>query len=107
MTGYRLGIDIGGTFTDFSLLDEATGALTVFKTPSVPGKPEQAIFNGLRQLLDEHGIGPARITYFVHGTTLAVNTIIQRSVRGSRYSRRRQGCSLSARPIRLPGWRCW
>lgn len=79
MAGYRLGIDIGGTFTDFSLLEEATGALTVFKTPSVPSKPEQAIFNGIRQLLDEHGINPAEITYFVHGTTLAVNTIIQRS----------------------------
>ena len=78
MPGYRLGIDIGGTFTDFSLLEEATGALTVLKTPSVPARPERAIFNGLRQLLDEHGIDPAQITYFVHGTTLAVNTIIQR-----------------------------
>jgi hypothetical protein len=82
MSGYRLGIDISGTFTDFSLLEEATGALTVFKTPSVPARPEQAIFNGLRILFDEHGIDPAHIGYFVHGTTLAVNTIIQR--RGDR-----------------------
>ncbi|MEJ0019830.1 MAG: hydantoinase/oxoprolinase family protein [Acetobacteraceae bacterium] len=82
MSGYRLGIDIGGTFTDFSLLEEATGALTVFKTPSVPAKPEQAIFNGLRILFDEYGIDPQQISYFVHGTTLAVNTIIQR--RGDR-----------------------
>ena len=78
MSAYRLGIDIGGTFTDFSLLEEATGTLTVFKTPSIPATPEQAIFNGLRILLDEHGIDPKQINYLVHGTTLAVNTIIQR-----------------------------
>jgi N-methylhydantoinase A len=78
MTGYRLGIDIGGTFTDFSLLDEATGRMTVLKTPSVPAKPEEAIFNGIRQLFTEFSVDPKRITYFIHGTTLAVNTIIQR-----------------------------
>jgi N-methylhydantoinase A len=82
MPTYRLGIDIGGTFTDFSLMEEATGALTVFKVPSIPAQPEEAIFAGIRRLVDEHGIDPADIGYFVHGTTLAVNTIIQR--RGDR-----------------------
>ncbi|HUN46818.1 MAG TPA: hydantoinase/oxoprolinase family protein, partial [Stellaceae bacterium] len=75
-------IDIGGTFTDFSLLDEATGRMTALKTPSVPAKPEEAIFNGIRQLFTEFDVDPRRITYFIHGTTLAVNTIIQR--RGDR-----------------------
>ncbi len=78
MPTYRLGIDIGGTFTDFSLMEEATGALTVFKVPSVPATPEEAIFTGIRRLVDEHGIDTTDIGYFVHGTTLAVNTIIQR-----------------------------
>jgi N-methylhydantoinase A len=82
MTGYRLGIDIGGTFTDFSLLDEASGRMIALKTPSVPSRPEEAIFNGIRQLFTDFKIDPKRITYFVHGTTLAVNTIIQR--RGDR-----------------------
>ncbi|HTZ37832.1 MAG TPA: hydantoinase/oxoprolinase family protein [Stellaceae bacterium] len=75
---YRLGIDIGGTFTDFSLLDEATGRVRVLKTQSVATKPEEAIFDGIRQLLAEHAVRPEHIRYFIHGTTLAVNTIIQR-----------------------------
>jgi N-methylhydantoinase A len=82
MSSYRLGIDIGGTFTDFSLLNEGTGEITVLKTPSVPAKPEEAIFEGIRQLLAAGGIAPAGIAYHIHGTTLAVNTIIQR--RGAR-----------------------
>lgn len=78
MTSYRLGIDIGGTFTDFSLLDESTGRVRVLKTQSVATRPEEAIFDGIRQLLAERGVEPERIRYFIHGTTLAVNTIIQR-----------------------------
>ena len=82
MPSYRLGIDIGGTFTDFSLLNESSGRITVLKTPSVPAKPEEAIFDGIRQLLSSGSISPDDITYLIHGTTLAVNTIIQR--RGAR-----------------------
>jgi N-methylhydantoinase A len=82
MASYRLGIDIGGTFTDFSLLDESSGRIAVLKTPSVPAKPEQAIFDGLNQLFAAYDLRPSDITYFIHGTTLAVNTIIQR--RGAR-----------------------
>lgn len=82
MSSYRLGIDIGGTFTDFSLLNESTGEIAVLKTPSVPAKPEEAIFEGIRQLLAAGSIAPGSIAYLIHGTTLAVNTIIQR--RGAR-----------------------
>jgi N-methylhydantoinase A len=78
MSSHRLGIDIGGTFTDFSLLDEATGRVSVLKTPSIAANPEEAIFRGIRQLIADHAMDPARIRYFIHGTTLAVNTIIQR-----------------------------
>jgi N-methylhydantoinase A len=77
--GYRIGIDIGGTFTDFCLIEEGTGRIQVLKTPSIPERPEQAILNGLTQLLDERAFAPDEISYFIHGTTLAVNTIIQRS----------------------------
>ncbi|SDI29449.1 hydantoinase/oxoprolinase family protein [Alloyangia pacifica] len=76
---YRLGIDIGGTFTDLALVDEATGETMSFKTPSVPSDPAQAVLNGVTILRDEHGIDPASIRYFVHGTTLGLNTLLQRN----------------------------
>ena len=82
MTGskrYRLGIDIGGTFTDLVLMDEASGEMLSFKTPSVPDDPAQAVLNGIELLRREHGIAPASIGYFVHGTTLGLNTVIQRA----------------------------
>ncbi len=82
MDTYRLGIDIGGTFTDFSLLEEKTGAISVFKTPSDPSRPEAALLAATARILAERGLSPGQIRYFVHGTTLAVNTIIQRT--GSR-----------------------
>jgi N-methylhydantoinase A len=79
MTTYRVGIDIGGTFTDFSVLNEQTGSVRILKTPSVPAKPEQAIFNGLDELFATGEIKPDQVKYFIHGTTLAVNTVIQRN----------------------------
>lgn len=82
MDTYRLGIDIGGTFTDFSLLDEATGEIAVFKAPSDPERPEAALLAVTRRILTDRRLRPEQIRYFVHGTTLAVNTIIQR--KGSR-----------------------
>ena len=79
MPTYRLGIDIGGTFTDFSLLDETSGELHVLKTASVPRKPAAAVFDGIRRLTAQGTVRPADIAYFIHGTTLAVNTVIERT----------------------------
>jgi N-methylhydantoinase A len=79
VAGYRLGIDIGGTFTDLVLMDEATGATLSLKTASVPSDPAQAVFNGVTTLVDMHRIDPASIRYFVHGTTLGINTLIERA----------------------------
>jgi len=76
---YRLGIDIGGTFTDFSLLDEATGELASFKSPTVPGDPGRGVLDGVRALVRERGFDPGAIDYLVHGTTIAINTVIQRN----------------------------
>ncbi|WP_321897495.1 hydantoinase/oxoprolinase family protein [Burkholderia cepacia] len=80
--GYRLGIDIGGTFTDFVLMNEQTGRTISFKTPSVPSDPARAVLTGVRRLIEEEKIDPALIRYFVHGTTLGLNTLIER--RGAR-----------------------
>ena len=79
MPRYRLGIDIGGTFTDFSLLDERTGELVGSKSPTVPGDPAQGVLDGLRSLFAETGIDPGEIGDLVHGTTIAINTVIQRN----------------------------
>src|SRR5215813_1027025 len=79
MATYRIGIDIGGTFTDFSLLDETSGRIRVLKTPSDPAEPEKSVFEGMTRLFREYAVKPDEIRYFIHGTTLAVNTVIQRS----------------------------
>ena len=79
MPVYRLGIDIGGTFTDFSLLEEGTGHMRVLKTASDSAEPEKAVFEGISKLFKEYDVKPNEIRYFIHGTTLAVNTVIQRA----------------------------
>ncbi|HKW94230.1 MAG TPA: hydantoinase/oxoprolinase family protein [Methylomirabilota bacterium] len=79
MGRYRLGIDIGGTFTDFSLLDETTGEVAGFKSPTVPDDPARGVVEGLRELVAERGLDPAAIGYLVHGATIAINTVIQRN----------------------------
>ena len=75
----RLGIDIGGTFTDFSLLDDATGELVGLKSPTVPADPARGVLEGLRILLAERRVDPGDIAYLAHGSTIAINTVIQRN----------------------------
>ena len=79
---FRLGVDVGGTFTDFALTETQTGQRISHKEPSVPSDPSQAVETGLAALLEQHAICPSDIELIVHGTTLAVNAIIQR--RGAR-----------------------
>ncbi len=76
MEQLRLGVDIGGTFTDL-LLANQEGVVMTLKTPSVPRAPEQAILNGLKEL-QKRGVDLTQINVFIHGTTLAVNTLIER-----------------------------
>ncbi|WP_291296893.1 hydantoinase/oxoprolinase family protein [Elioraea sp.] len=73
----RVGVDIGGTFTDFALLDETTGRVTALKIPSDRARPAASVFAGLREFLDGSGARAEDIAYFSHGTTLAVNTILE------------------------------
>jgi N-methylhydantoinase A len=73
----ELGIDIGGTFTDLTLRD-SEGALLSLKTPTHTGDPARGIADAIAKLEDQ-GILPDQIEYFVHGTTIALNSIIQRS----------------------------
>ncbi|SMG26563.1 hydantoinase/oxoprolinase family protein [Paraburkholderia susongensis] len=77
-TKYRLGIDIGGTFTDFCLLNEDSGETLVAKVPSTPRHPSQAVMDGLARFSEQHDIRAQDVRYFVHGTTLGVNTLLER-----------------------------
>ena len=63
----------------FSLLHEAPGELSGFKSPTVPGDPGRGVLAGLRALVSERGLHPGDIGYLVHGATIAVNTVIQRN----------------------------
>jgi len=75
---YRLAVDIGGTFTDLVLLDEASGALHGHKILTTPHAPEEAALRGLRELCARARITPAQITILIHATTLVTNALIER-----------------------------
>ncbi|MFC0407744.1 hydantoinase/oxoprolinase family protein [Roseomonas elaeocarpi] len=75
---YRIGFDVGGTFTDFTVHDESTGALRYFKVPSTPADPSEAIENGLAALTREFAIPAEGISFVGHGTTVATNMVIER-----------------------------
>ena len=75
---YRLGIDIGGTFTDFCLMNEATGELMSVKVPSTPSHPTRSVLEGIKVYGERYQVPPQGIRYFAHGTTIAVNTVIER-----------------------------
>ena len=75
---YRIGIDVGGTFTDFTLLDEKDGRVSYHKVPSTPHDPSEAIANGIAELLSMHGVAPCDVAHVGHGTTVATNLVIER-----------------------------
>ena len=77
-----IGVDVGGTFTDFYAFDERTGRGLTHKRPSTPDNPADAILAGLDDLRRDHGVEPAAISRLGHGTTVATNALIQR--RGAR-----------------------
>jgi N-methylhydantoinase A len=74
---YRLGIDIGGTFTDALLLDEQSGAMRIAKVPSTPADPSLGFLAAVERILTAAGVAPAAVRLVVHGTTVATNTIIE------------------------------
>ncbi|MFQ5407769.1 MAG: hydantoinase/oxoprolinase family protein [Anaerolineales bacterium] len=74
----RLGCDIGGTFTDFVLLDDETGAISVHKCLTTPGDPSDAVEQGLLELEQRTPDLAARLEEVIHGTTLVINAIIER-----------------------------
>ncbi|MCP9486020.1 MAG: hydantoinase/oxoprolinase family protein [Gaiellaceae bacterium MAG52_C11] len=72
-----VGVDIGGTFTDFMLYDAASGAVHVHKVPSTPAEPEKAMVSGLAELCAAAGLAPRDVTGVFHGTTVATNAVLE------------------------------
>ena len=76
--GCRVGVDIGGTFTDFCVFDEESGALCTLKVLSTPDRPGEEVLRGIAELGKRYGLAASDVSYFTHGTTVGVNTVIQR-----------------------------
>ena len=77
MPEVRVGIDVGGTFTDTAMIG-ADGRLRISKVPSTPADLSAGFVRGLDVLLQREGIAPADVSFLAHGTTVATNAIVQR-----------------------------
>lgn len=74
----RIGVDSGGTFTDVTLYNEATGELAVWKVSSTPDDPSRGIIEGVTQAIERFASeSEAKVVYFGHGTTVATNAVIE------------------------------
>ena len=78
-SGYRLGADVGGTFTDILLIEEATGRSFTAKVPSTPQDSSIGVLNGIERVCEQAGVSLADISHVMHGTTVATNTVLTAS----------------------------
>lgn len=76
--GYRIGVDVGGTFTDFSIYNTISRKLIHYKRSSTPDDPSCSIVTGLAEILEKENIQAADIEYLAHGTTVATNALIEK-----------------------------
>src|SRR5438552_11122277 len=74
---YRLGVDVGGPFTDLLLVHDETGNLHRVKTPSTPSDPSEGVLVGVRRICEESGVAPQELRYVMHGTTVATNALLE------------------------------
>jgi N-methylhydantoinase A len=75
---YRLAIDIGGTFTDFALVEDSSGDMAIYKQLTTPSDPSLCVLDGAKRLLGEQGVSFDRVKTIIHGTTLVTNAVIER-----------------------------
>ena len=73
---YRLGVDVGGTFTDLLLVHEKSGQTWSAKVPSTPADQSIGVLNGIQRVCERAGIDPKQIDHVMHGTTVATNTVL-------------------------------
>ncbi|MFB7493248.1 hydantoinase/oxoprolinase family protein [Streptomyces sp. NPDC056161] len=76
---YRIGVDVGGTFTDVVLAAADGSALHTAKVPSDAARPAAAVVRAVTEILLRHHVAPEQVEYFAHGQTFALNTVLQRS----------------------------
>ncbi|HEX2045683.1 MAG TPA: hydantoinase/oxoprolinase family protein [Gaiellaceae bacterium] len=74
---HRLGVDVGGTFTDLMLVNDETAELFRVKTPSTPADPSEGVLVGVRRICAESGVNPDQLAYVMHGTTVATNAMLE------------------------------
>ncbi|MFT8343335.1 MAG: hydantoinase/oxoprolinase family protein [Clostridium beijerinckii] len=77
--GYMIGVDVGGTFTDFSVFDTTKKRLFHFKHSSTPDDPSRSIVSGILYILESEKINPKDVEYLAHGTTVATNALIEKN----------------------------
>jgi N-methylhydantoinase A len=75
--GYRLGVDVGGTFTDLLLVRDETADLYRVKVPSTPAEPAEGVLVGVRRICETSGVSPGDLEYVMHGTTVATNAMLE------------------------------
>ena len=75
--GLRLGVDIGGTFTDLAVVDEDTGEQTTYKLSSTPSDYSAAVIDAITTLSTDHGIAPSSLSFLSHATTVVTNAILE------------------------------
>jgi N-methylhydantoinase A len=73
---YRLGVDVGGTFTDLLLINEESGETFTAKVPSTPEDSSMGVLNGVSRICEESGVNPEMISRVMHGTTVATNAVL-------------------------------
>ncbi|MYD43299.1 MAG: hydantoinase/oxoprolinase family protein [Gammaproteobacteria bacterium] len=74
--GYRLGVDVGGTFTDLLLINEESGNVHTAKVPSTPEDSSLGVLNGVERICEESGVDPVEVNRVMHGTTVATNALL-------------------------------
>src|SRR6266581_413995 len=74
---YRLGVDVGGTFTDLLLVHDESGSLHRVKTPSTPADPSEGVLTGIKRIAESAGTEIADIRNILHGTTVATNAVLE------------------------------
>ena len=74
---WRVGVDIGGTFTDVALVDEATGEIGVAKVPTTPGNLAEGVLAALGIAIDRYGVEAPKVGLLAHATTVVTNAILE------------------------------
>ena len=76
--GWRVGVDIGGTFTDVALVEEETGGIAIAKVPTTPQDIAKGVIAGLQQGLVKYNIQPAAVSLLAHATTIVTNALLEK-----------------------------